>query len=77
MHFLCKFFHYIMFLTILPRNNYLNGAKLSQNIFHFHSTAIFFKIDYFTKLLHISVVRQLYDANSKNDSLLLKIKEMA
>ena len=33
--FLCKKCYYIMFLAILAQNNYLNGAKLSQNIFHF------------------------------------------
>ena len=50
-----------MFLAILPKNNALNGAKLSQNIFHFQSTAIFFKFDQFTKLLHIYVVNLSYD----------------
>ena len=33
--------YYIMFLAILPEDNYLNGAKLSENIFHFHSRSIF------------------------------------
>ena len=46
----------MFWLFIFHQNNDLNGAKLSQNIFHFQSTAIFFKIDQFTKLLHISVV---------------------
>ena len=31
-----------MFMTILPQNNDVNGAKLSQNIFHFQSPAVFF-----------------------------------
>ena len=47
-----------MILAISPKNNYLNGAKFSQNIFHFESTTIFFKIGEFTKLFHIFVVMQ-------------------
>ena len=43
-----------MFLAISPKNNDLNGAKLSWNHFYFQSTAIFLKIDQFTKLFHIS-----------------------
>ena len=60
--FLVKKCYYIMFLAISPKNNDLNGAKPSQNNFHFQSTAIFFKIDQFTKLLHISVSLS-YDAS--------------
>ena len=52
-----------MFLAISPKNNDINGAKLSQNIFHFESTAIFFKIGEFTKLFHIFVVSLSYDAS--------------
>ena len=52
-----------MFLVISPKNNGLNGAKLSQNIFHFEITAIFFKIGQFTKLFHIFVVSLSYDAS--------------
>ena len=52
-----------MFLAISPKNNYINGAKLSQNICHFESTAIFFKICQFTKLFHIFVVSLSYDAS--------------
>ena len=53
----------IMFLAISPNNNDLTGAKLSQNIFHFESTAIFFKIGQFTKLFHSFVVSLSYDAS--------------
>ena len=54
---------YIMFLAILPNNDDLNGAKLSQNNFHFESTAIFFKIGQFTNLFYIFVVSLSYDAS--------------
>ena len=63
MHCLGKKCYYIMFLAISPKNNDLNGAKLSQNIFRFESTAIFFKIDQFIKLFHIFVVSLSYDAS--------------
>ena len=53
----------IMFLAILPNNDDLNGAKLSQNIFHFESTAIFLKIGQFTKLFHIFVGNLSNDAS--------------
>ena len=52
----------VLILVVLPKNNDLNGDKLSQNIFHFQSPAIFFKIDQFSKFLHISVVSLPYDA---------------
>ena len=52
-----------MFLAISHKNNYLNGAKLSQNIFHFESTAIFFRIGQFIQLFHIFVVSLSYDAS--------------
>ena len=67
-----------MFLAILTqKKRSINGAKLSQNIFHFESTAIFFKIGQFTKLFQISVVSLSYDASGKKDTSLLKIKEIA
>ena len=49
-----------MFLAILPKNNDLNGAKLSQNIVHSQSPAIFFKIDQFSQFFHISIVSLSY-----------------
>ena len=52
-----------MFLAILPKDNDLNWAKLSQNIFYFESTTISFKIGQFTKLFHIYVVSLSYDAS--------------
>ena len=63
MHYFGNFCYYIMFLAILPNNDDLNGAKLSQNIFHFERTAIFFKIGQFTKLFYIFVVSLSYDAS--------------
>ena len=63
MHFLGKNCYYVMFLAISPKNNGLNGAKLSQDIFCFKSTAIFFKISQFTKLFHIFVVSLSNDAS--------------
>ena len=56
-----------MFWANSLQNNYLNGVKLSQNIFHFQITAIFFKIGQFMNLLHIFVVSLSYDASLKND----------
>ena len=58
MHLFCKKCYYIMFLAISPNNDDLNGAKLSQNIFHFESTANFFSKlvnsqNYFTFLLSV------------------------
>ena len=52
-----------MFLAISPQNNSPNWAKLSQNIFLFQSTAIFFKLDQFSKLLLISVVSPSFEAS--------------
>ena len=52
----------MLFGYFTPKND-LNEAKLSQNIFHFESTAIFFKISQFTKLFHIFAVSLSYDAS--------------
>ena len=63
MHFFGKKCYYIMFLAILPNDDDLNGAKLSQNIFHFEGTVIFFKIGQFTELFYIIFVNLSYDAS--------------
>ena len=72
-----------MFLTILPNNDDLNGAKLPQ---WGQTSTIFFilkvlpfssKLIKFTKLFYIFVVSLSYDASCKNDTSLLKINEMA
>ena len=67
----------IIMLAISPKNIDLNGAKLSQDIFHFESTAIFFKIGQITKKNQLFVASLSYDAAGKNDTSLLKINEMA
>ena len=73
--FFCKKCYTIMFLVISPKNNDLNGAKLSLNIFHFESTAIFSRIDQFTKLFHIFVVSLSVMHLKKTTHVTLKSKK--